>query len=1292
MNKVESLKLRLSNLGLTLAVAVASLVLAPLPASAAVQTTINGVIYSADGSGTAQVTGYTTDLPFDLSIESNVDISGSLLAVSSIAKNALADATDLASVVVPASISGVGVEAFSGDTSLTTVVFEGEPPVVGDYAFLDSSPTVYYHPEYASPGFPEGFTNPWNGLAVIALQSFAATSVPTIGGSTIVGETLSGNAGAWDSQAALTYQWLRDGQAIANETAPEYFLSSDDLGHRISLRVSGSALGFITSTHTSLQTDVVAAWAILDGVVYATTGSGTAFVAGGYEFLLNYVSINPTVNILGNQLPVTAIAPSAFANETELTAVVIPNSITTIGESAFQGATKLTSVEIPDSVVTVGPLAFDGASALTSVRIGSGITSLPAGVFGNDAALSQVTFAAAPPTLAADSISASPTIYYYPAYSAANLTGGFSNPWHGFATVALSALTLKPTPLLSGVAQVGRTLTATPGAWDSGVSLTYEWKRDGVVIGGVAEPSYTLIADDFGALITVTVIGSKLGFGSESATSLATGSVQAAAMVLTPTPVISGSTEVGQVLTVDPGVWDDGVTTYYQWLRNGVAIEDGASSTEAAYLLTGLDLGSVVSVMVLATKPGFADVSKTSASSTAVLGFQLNGVFYAAGSAGEATIVGFADSMPTDLTIPATVTIGGVVRAVTEVGFGAFSHSSLGAIQIPASVTNIHSNAFESNASLSAVTFLGAPPSMGTSVFLDSSPVVYYQADYAESGYAGGFTNPWFGVATQTTGVISPAPTPTVDGIAKVGEFLNAVSGVWDENADLSYQWQRDGAAITGAVFDSYLLNSSDFGHRITVSLTATKAGSSTVQRLSDPTADVALGSFWSAATPRISGTMTFGQTLTGTVGEWDQGTVLSYQWKRNGAEISGATGLTHSLTLADIGTQITFAVTGAAAGYETTMRHSATTDPVQTATQVLTPTPTVSGTTAVGNTLTAASGAWDSGVTLSYQWLRNGTAILGATASSYQLVGADFETTVSVQVTGAKTGFTTVTRASAATPAIAVGTLNPLAAAIITGDPFVSAVLHAVASAWDALVVFTYQWFRGGSLIAGATNNTYTITSSDLGLKLTVSITGTKLGYTSMTKISAATARVGVLQKLRASSSPNILGDFVVGNTLTANTNQWDSGVNFTYQWNRGGTAIPGATSRSYVLAGADFGQSITLTLTGSKLGYLTVSKTSSTRSPVRAAQLSRQPTPTISGKAKVGSVLTSNPGTWDSGVTLSYQWKRWGTAIPGATGATFTPTSAQRGATICVTVTATKLGYVKASRTSSSTNAVER
>ncbi len=74
--------------------------------------------------------------------------------------------------------------------------------------------------------------------------------------------------------------------------------------------------------------------------------------------------------------PVTAIGDRAFFVCSNLTSVVIPETVTSIGEWAFSSCSNLTSIVIPEGVASIGEWAFDGCSNLTSVVIPEGVTSI----------------------------------------------------------------------------------------------------------------------------------------------------------------------------------------------------------------------------------------------------------------------------------------------------------------------------------------------------------------------------------------------------------------------------------------------------------------------------------------------------------------------------------------------------------------------------------------------------------------------------------------------------------------------------------------------------------------------------------------------------------------------------------------------------------------------------------------------------------------------------------------------------------------------------------------------------
>ncbi|PPG15572.1 hypothetical protein C5D36_09000 [Rathayibacter sp. AY1C6] len=311
----------------------------------------------------------------------------------------------------------------------------------------------------------------------------------------------------------------------------------------------------------------------------------------------------------------------------------------------------------------------------------------------------------------------------------------------------------------------------------------------------------------------------------------------------------------------------------------------------------------------------------------------------------------------------------------------------------------------------------------------------------------------------------------------------------------------------------------------------------------------------------------------------------------------------------------------------------------------------------------------------------------VAATARSFTFThlaaGATYTMSVSAINAGGDSG-------AASTVVRIGGTALTAATPTITGTAAVGSTLTASAGTWGpSPVALAYQWRANGTAISGATGTTYRPVAGDAGRVITVAVTGSKSGYVSTTRVSSGTAAVtgGAI----TAATPTISGTAKVGSTLTAKPGTWGpSPVALAYQWKANGTALSGATSATYTPTGATLGKTITVTVTGSKSGFTAVTKTSAKTSAVVAGTLSAA-TPTITGTAKVGSTLTAKPGTWGpSPVALTYQWKANGTAISGATSATYKPTSATVGKKITVTVTGKKADYTTATRTSAATAAV--
>lgn len=79
----------------------------------------------------------------------------------------------------------------------------------------------------------------------------------------------------------------------------------------------------------------------------------------------------------------------------------------------------------------------------------------------------------------------------------------------------------------------------------------------------------------------------------------------------------------------------------------------------------------------------------------------------------------------------------------------------------------------------------------------------------------------------------------------------------------------------------------------------------------------------------------------------------------------------------------------------------------------------------------------------------------------------------------------------------------------------------------------------------------------------------------------------------------------------------------------------------------------------------------------------------PAITGTKQVGQTLTCSTGTWSKSPTFTYQWRRNGSAIAGATASTRVLAAGDLGALMSCTVTATKNG-VSVDATSAQTTAI--
>lgn len=381
----------------------------------------------------------------------------------------------------------------------------------------------------------------------------------------------------------------------------------------------------------------------------------------------------------------------------------------------------------------------------------------------------------------------------------------------------------------------------------------------------------------------------------------------------------------------------------------------------------------------------------------------------------------------------------------------------------------------------------------------------------------------------------------------------------------------------------------------------------------------------------------------------------ISVQWQRDGIAIPGATNSTYTtpaLSFADHGGHYVAVVTNAVGS----VASNQATLTVQAAPQI--GTHPVDAHANAGDTAFFTVQAVGT-PTLHYQWLRNAQSIPGATAATLSLAtgATDDGAQISVRVSNAYGSITSTAATLHITVLPPAITTQPSALTIGVGE---SAVLTV--GVRSALPV-TYAWYRDGVAIADATGAQFTVVGQEVGESdYHVVITG-DLGA-----VTSANAHVTVINRpVQITTQPQAF-DAAIGQqavfTIVA-----QGTAPLSYQWLRDGAAIPGATAAAYttgVLGSGDDGAVIAVDVTNISGTVRSSSATLRVHGP-----------PVIIAPPVDVTLYEGSPASFavtaDSRAPMTYQWFRNGQVIVGATGRTFATaavTPADAGASFTVAV----------------------
>jgi hypothetical protein len=168
------------------------------------------------------------------------------------------------------------------------------------------------------------------------------------------------------------------------------------------------------------------------------------------------------------------------------------------------------------------------------------------------------------------------------------------------------------------------------------------------------------------------------------------------------------------------------------------------------------------------------------------------------------------------------------------------------------------------------------------------------------------------------------APKPKLVGTGATDQTVEADPGTWAAVPDsLAFSWKRNGKAIARATDAVYVVTPADTGKKLSVTVTARKAGYVTTAVTSASTT-VAKAGFTTVGVPTVTGAPVVGGTLTADPGAWAPAPGgISYQWYAGTAKLRNATSPTLKLTAAQAGTEVRVRVRAGRPGYSTALVYS---------------------------------------------------------------------------------------------------------------------------------------------------------------------------------------------------------------------------------------------------------------------------------------------------------------------------------------------------------------------------------
>ena len=480
------------------------------------------------------------------------------------------------------------------------------------------------------------------------------------------------------------------------------------------------------------------------------------------------------------------------------------------------------------------------------------------------------------------------------------------------------------------------------------------------------------------------------------------------------------------------------------------------------------------------------------------------------------------------------------------------------------------------------------------------------------------------GVTVSVVQPVSIASQPEAASVVLGGSTLFQVAATGTE--PITYQWTQDGVAIADATRSTLTLTIVETSAAGDYKVTVTNAAGSVDSDVVTLTVESP------PAITELTGSMSLVDGDSVVLSVTAVGTApITYQWSKGGVAVDGATGLT--LSLANVapsdGDDYMVAVSNGAGRVES---ESITVTVVQPASIVSQP---EGGSAVQGDTFmmsVVAAGTEP----ISYQWQKGGQVVEGASGSSLSLANVeatdsgDYHVVVSNQAGTETSDTVTLTVES---PPVITQLTESLSA--VEGDT-VEMRVTAVGTA-----PLLYQWSKGGVAVDGATGGTLSLANvapSDADdYKVAVS--------NGAGRVESELITVTVVQPASIVSQPEG-GSAVLGETFTLSAVAAGTEP-ISYQWQKGGQVVEGASGSSLSLANVEAVNSGDYHVVVSNQAGTETSDTVTLR--VQSPPVLTELTGSLSAvEGDTVELSVSAVGT----APLAYQWSKGGVALDGATG----------------------------------------